>query len=118
MSDRDDTSDGSREERKPSEMQVLLDLVCRQMEASQRREDRVIALLEQMSVGSQPPSHRSARRSRPRRGPGRAGAAHPGAAVTLNPPVGSAAVGSAALGSACCVHSQLENLGDEEYGRG
>ena len=52
MSDNGDASDGDREDRKPAEFQTLLDLVYRQMEASQRREDRVVALLEQMSTGS------------------------------------------------------------------
>ena len=45
------SSDGG-EERKPSEVQLLVDLVSRQMEASRQREDRLIQLLERIDLPS------------------------------------------------------------------
>ena len=45
-----DSASSDGEEEKPSSVRLLVNLVNQQMEASQRREERVIALLEQMSA--------------------------------------------------------------------
>ena len=60
------SSDGG-EERKPSEVQLLVDLVSRQMEASRQREDRVIQRLERIDL---PSVQRSATRDAGKGGPG------------------------------------------------
>ena len=66
------SSDGG-EERKPSEVQLLVDLVSRQMEASRQREDRVIQRLERIDL---PSVQRSAARDA-----GEGGMASPGPAL-------------------------------------
>ena len=58
------SSDGE-EERKPSSVRLLADLVTQQMEASQRREERVIALLSGCAQHRRS-FHRSRRRQRAR----------------------------------------------------
>ena len=87
------SSDGG-EERKPSEVQLLVDLVSRQMEASRQREDRLIQLLERIDL---PSVQRSATRDA-----GEGGVAGPGPALgaPLPPAQGQGPPGTAVHPSA------------------
>ena len=75
--------DGGEEEEKPSDVQLLVDLVSRQMEAAQRREERFIVLMERLCPSS-------ARDSANGAAGGNGGAPDPGSDPALRTPAPTA----------------------------